>query len=403
MVPDFTPDTLPPRAALPAVGDVPRFPTAGAGQDAGMPPEAQDFTVGVEEEFLLVDPDSRRLVPAADRVVSAATGQGEGDLGHELQLSQIETGTAVCKDLSQLRAELVRLRRLSAAAADRAGYRVAAAGTHPISVVEGSRLTPEPAYLRLERDYQLVAREQVVCGCHVHVGLSDREVAIAVLNRVRPWLGPVLALAVNSPYWLGEDTGYASFRTEIWRRWPMSGTPEPFASRAEYERLVEELLATGAIDAPARIYWDVRPSARFETLEFRVTDACLTVDETVMVAGLVRGLVRAAWEEALAGEPSLVPRAELLSAATWRAARFGIEGELIDLGSCRSVPARELVDTVTARMRPALEELGDWDEVSALVDDVFGRGTAATRQRRAFARAGRLEDVVDFLLAETLP
>ncbi len=368
-----------------------------------MPPDAQDFTVGVEEEFLLVDPDSRRLVPAADRVVSAAGVKGEGDLGHELQLSQIETGTAVCEDLSQLRAELVRLRRLSAAAAERAGYRIAAAGTHPISVVEGSRLTPEPAYLRLERDYQLVAREQVVCGCHVHVGLSDREVAIAVLNRVRPWLAPVLALAVNSPYWQGEDTGYASFRTEIWRRWPMAGTPEPFASRAEYERLVEELLATGAIDAPARIYWDVRPSARFETLEFRATDTCLTVDETVMVAGLVRGLVRAAWEEARAGQPPLLPRAELLRAATWRAARFGIEGDLIDLGVCRSFPAREVVDSLTARLRPALEELGDWDEVSALVRTVFGRGTAATRQRRAFGRAGRLEDVVDLLLAETVP
>jgi carboxylate-amine ligase len=364
--------------------------------------EGEDFTVGVEEEFLLVDPDSRRLVPAADRVVSAAADRGEGDLSQELQLSQVETGTAVCENLSQLRSELVRLRRVSADAAERVGYRIAAAGTHPISVVEGSRLTPEPAYLRLERDYQLVAREQVVCGCHVHVGISDREVAIDVLNRVRPWLAPVLALAANSPYWQGEDTGYASFRTEIWRRWPMSGTPEPFTSRADYERLVEELLATGAIDAPARIYWDVRPSARFETLEFRVTDACLTVDETVMVAGLVRGLVRSAWEESRADEPPLVPRGELLRAATWRAARFGIDGELVDLGTCRSVPARELVDTLTARLRPALEELGDWDEVSAQVDTVFGRGTAATRQRRAFARAGHLEDVVDLLLAETV-
>jgi carboxylate-amine ligase len=368
-----------------------------------MPPEAQDFTVGVEEEFLLVDPDSRRLVPAADRVVSGARAAGQDDLGHELQLSQVETGTAVCEDLSELRGELLRLRRLSADAAERAGYRIAAAGTHPISVVEGSRLTPEPAYLRLERDYQLVAREQVVCGCHVHVGISDREVAIDVLNRVRPWLAPVAALAVNSPFWQGEDTGYASFRTEIWRRWPMAGTPEPFASRAAYERLVEELLATGAIDAPARIYWDVRPSARFETLEFRVTDACLSVDEAVMVAGLVRGLVRAAWSEAMAGEPPLVPRSELLRAATWRAARFGIDGELIDLGTCRSVPARDLVDTLTARLRPALEELGDWDEVTGLVGTVFGRGTAATRQRRAFAGSGRLEDVVDLLLAETVP
>ncbi|HWC10741.1 MAG TPA: glutamate--cysteine ligase [Acidimicrobiales bacterium] len=368
-----------------------------------MPPEVQDFTIGAEEEFLLVDPESRRLVPAADRVVAADNDAGEAEVGHELQLSQLETGTAVCDTLGELRTELVRLRRSSAAAAEGAGYRIAAAGTHPISVIEGSRFTPEPAYLRLERDYQLVAREQVVCGCHVHIGISDRDVAIDVMNRVRPWLAPIAALAANSPYWMGEDTGYASFRSEIWRRWPMSGTPEPLASRAEYDRLVEELLATGAIDAPARIYWDVRPSAKFETLEFRVTDACSTVDETVMVAGLVRGLARAAWDEAKAGEPPVVPRAELLRAATWRAARFGLDGELIDLGACRSVPARELVDTLTARLRPALEDLGDWDEVTAHVDAVFGRGTGATRQRHAFSRAGRLEDVVDFLLAQTAP
>ncbi len=368
-----------------------------------MSPEREDFTIGVEEEFLLVDPDSRRLVPAADRVLPAAPAGGEGTVSHELQLSQLETGTAVCGNLAELRAELVRLRGLTATAAERAGYRIAAAGTHPISVIEGSRFTPEPAYLRLERDYQLVAREQVVCGCHVHVGLADREVAIQVLNRVRPWLAPVLAVATNSPFWMGEDTGYASFRTEIWRRWPMSGTPEPFASWADYQRLVEELAATGAIDAPARIYWDVRPSAKFDTLEFRVTDACLTVDEAVMVAGLVRGLARTAWGEAVAEKPLLAPRSELLHAATWRAARYGLDGDLIDLGICRSVPARELLTTMLDRLRPALEELGDWDEVTAQVDAVFARGTGAARQRRSLARTGRLEDVVDFILAETIP
>lgn len=364
----------------------------------------EDFTVGVEEEFLLVDAESRRLVPRARRVLpraQAAAGPG-GQIEHELQLSQVETGTDVCHSLAAVRAELARLRRAVRTAAEREGCQVASAGTHPLPLPdEGSGVTPKPAYLRLERDYQLVAREQVVCGCHVHVGVADAEVAIQVLNRARPWLPVVRALGVNSPFWMGEDTGYASFRTEIWSRWPTAGTPEVFASRGEYDRLVDDLLRTGAVDDPARIYWDLRPSARFDTLEFRVTDACLRVDETVMVAGLVRALVRTLHGEVGAGDPPVLPRPELLRAASWRAARFGTEGELIDLEAGRSVPAAALVTRLLTVLRPALEEAGEWDEVHHLVERVLAEGTGAMRQRRAFARAGRLEDVVDLVVAET--
>jgi len=378
---------------------------AGHGQTTGVGAEKENFTVGVEEEFFLVDPDSRRLVPRVERVLPRAredVGPGQ-QVDHELQQSQLETGTGVCRTLGELRGELVRLRRSAAAAAERVGCRLVAAGTHPLPFAHEGQVTPEGPYLRLERQYQAVMREQMVCGCHVHVGLVDAGEAIEVLNRSRPWLPVVAALAVNSPFWLGDDTSYASFRTEIWRRWPMSGLPETFASRPEYDALVADLVATGAIDDPARIYWDVRPSARFDTLEFRMADACLTVDETVLVAGLVQALVRTLHAQVLRGDRPAAVRPELLRAASWRAARFGTEGELIDLGGRRSVPAAQAVDAMVAFVRAGLEEVGSWDEVHDLVQRTLRRGTGAMRQRRAFERSGRLVDVVDLVVAETVP
>jgi len=366
--------------------------------------ENENFTVGVEEEFFLVDPDSRRLVPRVERVLPHArdaVGPGQ-QVDHELQQSQIETGTGVCRTVGELRAELVRLRRAAAAAAEQVGCRLAAAGTHPLPFAREGQVTPEGAYLRLERQYQTVMREQMVCGCHVHVGLVDAEEAIEVLNRSRPWLPVVAALAVNSPFWLGDDTSYASFRTEIWRRWPTSGPPGTFASRAEYDALVDELLATRAIDDPARIYWDVRPSARFDTLEFRMADTCLTVDEAVLVAGLVQALVRTLHAQVLRGDPPVAVRTELVRAATWRSARYGLEGDLIDLGARRSVPAAHAVDALVAFVRPGLDEAGSWDEVRDLVHRTLQRGTGAARQRRALERTGRLLDVVDLVVAETV-
>jgi carboxylate-amine ligase len=212
-----------------------------------------------------------------------------------------------------------------------------------------------------------------------------------------------LALAANSPFWLGRDTGYASYRTEIWRRWPMAGTPQEFGSRSEYDALVETLIATGSVGDATKIYWDLRPSARYETLEFRVTDVCLTVDEAVMIAGLARALTRACYGQAVRGEPRARVRPELLRAAKWRAARYGLDADLIDAEQGQAVAAHELIERLLARLRDALEEDGAWDEVSELVRATLRRGNGAARQRAAFARAGSLEEVVGFIVAETLP
>jgi glutamate---cysteine ligase / carboxylate-amine ligase len=361
----------------------------------------EEFTIGVEEEYQIIDARTRELHSRQEHILPEAQERVGEQVTPELYLSQIEIGTPICKTLADVRAQIVRLRGEVIAAAEKTGNRIAAAGTHPFSHWEDQQLTPKARYVGIEQDYQQLAREQLIFGCHVHVGIRDREAAIEVMNRARPWLPVLLALTGNSPFWLGADTGYSSFRTQLWRRWPMAGTPQVFASRAEYDKLIEALVATESITDATKIYWDMRPSVRFETLEFRVTDVCMTVDEAVMVAGLVRALARTCYAEAVRGERIAHARPELLRAAKWRASRYGLDADLIDVQEQRARPALELTNKLLSTLRPALEEHGEWDEIQALVGQTTEGGTGATRQRAAYARSGRYEDVIDLIVEET--
>ena len=366
-----------------------------------MPETTEDFTIGVEEEYQIVDAETRELRSQRARMLPEAQADVGQEVQAELYLSQIEIGTPVCRTIAEVRAELVRLRGGVIAAAEREGKRIAAAGTHPFSHWEDQELTPKARYVGIAQDYQQLAREQLIFGCHVHVGIRDREAVIQVMNRARCWLAPLLALAANSPFWLGADTGYSSFRTEIWRRWPMAGTPRVFSSRAEYDHLIAALVKTESITDGTKIYWDVRPSARFETVEFRVTDVCMTVDEAVMIASLVRALAQTCYAQAIRDEPINHARPELLRAAKWRAARYGLDADLIDTKAERSVPASELIEKFLAYLRPTLEENKEWDETSTLVRETIRRGTGAARQRETFAQRGSFEETVDFIVAQT--
>ncbi len=363
--------------------------------------DREEFTIGVEEEYQIIDRETRELHSRAGRILPEARAAVGDSVTPELYLSQIEIGTPVCRTLDDVRAQLLRLRREVIAAAEREGNWIGAAATHPFSHWADQQLTPKARYIDITQDYQQLAREHLIFGCHTHVGISDREAAIQVMNRARPWLAVLLALAANSPFWLGADTGYASFRTEIWRRWPMAGTPQVFRSRAEFDALVTALVATGSIEDGTKIYWDVRPSARFETLEFRVADVCLTVDEAVMTAGLARALARTCHAEAQRDEPVSHARPELLRAAKWRAARYGLDADLIDVEEGQARPAQQMIEKLLSFLRPSLEEHGEWDEVSALVRETLERGNGATRQREVYARSDSLEQVVDFIVAET--
>jgi carboxylate-amine ligase len=360
-----------------------------------------EFTIGVEEEFLVVDAHTGALLPDGPALLPAARARLGEDVQPELHRSQLEINTPVGETLADVRSGVTNLRRGLAGVVAETGHRLAATGTHPFSDWTDD---PEvhPKYAVVEREYQQLAREQIICGVHVHVGIDDPELAIAVVNGVGPWLSPIVALAANSPFWGGRDTGYASYRTELWRRWPMAGTPAPFADRADYEAVVETLFATGSIDDHARIYWDVRPSAKFPTVEFRVADVGMTVDDTVMVAGLVRALAATVAREDPGTGPAAV-RPELLRAATWRAARYGISADLVDVAEGTARPARDLIGRMLDRLRPALVDLGDWDEVSGLVGRTLVDGTAADRQRRVWAATGDLSAVMDFIVEATVP
>ncbi len=365
-----------------------------------MDPDGASWTVGIEEEYQIIDSATRELCPRSDHLLPRVQPALGEDVQPELYRSQIETASGICRTLTDVRAELVRLRRALLAATS-GGNRIGAAGTHPFSRWNEQSITPKPRYEGIAQTYRQLADELIIFGCHVHVGLDDPEGVIHVLNRVRPWLAPLLALTANSPFWQGQDTGYASYRTELWSRFPMAGPPHLFASRAEYDSLVQALVTTGSIEDASKIYWDVRVPERFATIEFRVTDVCLTVDEAVMVAGLARALARVCYEQALRDEPFPAVRPELLRAAHWRAARFGLDADLIDVAAARAIPAHELIETFLAFVRPGLEAYGDWDEVTAIVRNTLGGGNGATRQRQVYQRAGSVEAVVDFIVAET--
>jgi glutamate---cysteine ligase / carboxylate-amine ligase len=359
------------------------------------------LTLGVEEEYQIVDAATGELLPAAEAVLERARTSLGDAAQHELHRSQVEGGTPVCSTLAEVRTELVRMRRALLGAARDAGCRILAAGTHPISSWRTQEVTPTERYLWLAAEHRRVARETLIFGCHVHVACGDPETTIEVVNRSRPWLPALLALSVNSPFWEGRDTGFSSYRTLVFRRWPTAGAPLPFSGRAEYDRLVGALTRVGAISDPTRLYWDVRPSHRYPTVEFRVSDVCSRIDEAVMIAGLSRAVARTARDEHASGQPVEHVRPELLEAAIWLAARDGLEAELIDPLSARREPAAALVERLLDHVRPALEEHGDVEEVTGLVQETLSAGTGATRQRAALRRRGRISDVVELLLEES--
>jgi carboxylate-amine ligase len=362
----------------------------------------EDYTLGVEEEYQIIDPETRALCPGAEDVMRRARlTLGKEWVVPELRASQLEVLTPVLRTLSEVREELLRLRLGVIEAAQEEDVRIAAASTHPFSHWREQPITAGERYERILERERRMAEEQVVFGFHVHVGLSDREAAVQTMNRAHEWLAPLLALSANSPFWLGEDMGYASYRTQIWGWLPTAGPPGLFSSLAEHDALVRALVATGGAMEANQVYWDMRLPQTLDTLETRVCDVCASIDEAVMLAGLCRALVRTCRERAEAGEPYPEARPEILRAAHWIASRYGLDEKLVDVEAGRLTPAREVIEKLLAFTRPALEEHGDWEEVSTLVGETLKRGNGAVRQRRAYERAGRLEDVVDRLIEET--
>ncbi|MCW2660592.1 MAG: putative glutamate--cysteine ligase 2-2 [Nevskia sp.] len=355
-------------------------------------------TLGAEEEFHLVDLKTRRLTARAPELLAGLTG----DYVAELQSCVIETNSRVIDSLDDLRVELVTHRRVLTEAADRLGMGVVAAGSVPLAVPAEMRVTSTPRYRQMLADYQLLAREQLICGTQVHVGIDDRDEAVAVGHRLSAYLPTLLALSASSPFASdGSDTGYSSMRTLIWQRWPTTGPAAPVQSAEEYDRLVNDLVASGVITDAGMVYFDVRPATRAPTLELRVCDGCPSVDTVVLIAGLFRALVEREVRALRAGRPATLLSPALARAALWRAARSGLEGDLVDVNGPAGRAAAEVVNELVDSLRPQLEDSGDWEIVSESASRALVTGTSSARQRRALRRRGRLTDVVDQLIAET--
>src|SRR6266536_79368 len=362
-------------------------------------------TLGVEEEFHLLQPATGDLVPAARRVLR----RDSTDAGPELQRSIVETATGVHAGLEDLRRDLLDRRRELAEATADIGLAVASVGTVPGSGIHRGRVFPDPRYEWMAAEYRQLVDEQQVCACQVHVSVDDRDLAVHITRRIRAWLPALLAMSASSPCFQGEDTGYASYRTVVVSRWPTVGPPPDFDSAEDYDRAVATLVHSGVISDAGMIYFDARLSARYPTVEIRVADACPSVDDAVLIAALARALVvtaaradatPAAHQRGAAALPES-PQV-LLRAATWRAARSGLDGHLIDPWTFRAVPAAEVVHALLAHVRPVLEERDEWDVVAQLSEALLAHGPSARRQRAVLEGGASPAEMVAGLAAETV-
>lgn len=332
--------------------------------------------MGVEEELLLVSARGDPL-PRSKAVAAGTIGV---DVELELTRAQVEINSPVCQSADELRRELTWARsKLAEAAADEGAWLLAIAA--PPGGMATQLVTKKPRYEEMAARYGLLAREQAVCGCHVHIDVPDKEAAIRVSNHLRPWLPALLALTANSAIYLGQDTGFSSWRSIMWSRWPCSGPPPYFESAEHYDALVAMQIAMGGIMDDRMVYWDVRPCSHLPTVEVRVSDVPLTVDETVLLATLVRALVMTASEDGGLG-PRFEP--EVLRTAYWLAARDGITSNGLEVLKARSIPMTELLGLLQRHVAGALQQLGEADMVAETIQRVLREGNGAVKQRQAF-------------------
>lgn len=349
-------------------------------------------TVGVEEEFILLDPTTGVVVPAAAEVIRES--RSPAHVVAESMRFMVETRTPVCHSLAEVHEAMSTMRLRVAEVASRHGVVTVASGVPPFGMPDPPQVTDEPRYHELARRFPLAMRTNGTCGCHVHVGVATREVAVEALRRLRPWLPPLIALTANSPIWQGEATSWASRRFLLASRWPTTMPAPPACSVEEYDRLVGQAVASGRALDIRSVYFLARLSPRYPTIEIRVADTCLTVDEAVAYAGLVRGLVGTAVDEAATGGPVIPVQQALLRQSCRSAARVGLDGTVTDPQTGSRVPAWELVDALVARVQPSLRAHGDEARVLTTIDRIRAAGGGADRQRRLFQLSSSPGDFV---------
>jgi len=360
-----------------------------------------DFTLGIEEEFQIIDPKTRELRSHITEMID----EGRMILGEqvkpEMHQSMIEVGTGICNNIQEARADLVKLRRTVSALAQTKGLRIAAASTHPFSHWKDQKITPHEHYAALIDEMQVLAESLLIFGMHVHVGVDDREAQIHLMNAARYFLPHLLALSTSSPFWMGTRTGLKSYRSEIFKKFPRTDIPDYFNSYSEFDNYVSLLLKTGCIDKPKKIWWDIRPHPQFPTLEFRICDIPSRVDEVIALAALFQAIVAKLYKLYRMNMGFRLYRRALIQENKWRAVRWGLDGKLIDFGKQIEVPVRGLILELLEFVDDVVDELGSRKELE-YVHKILEGGTSADRQLKTFEQTGDLNAVVDQLIAETM-
>lgn len=367
------------------------------------------FTLGIEEEYLLVDPETRDLAvdPPAELLAACEKRLGSR-VSPEFLKSQIEVGTTTCRNLKQAAEELRELRSTVSEVAATHGLAVIAASTHPFAAWEAQKHTDQERYNLLRRDMEAVARRLVICGMHVHVGLDDDDLRMDLMGQVTYFLPHLLSLSTSSPFWRGENTGLKSYRMAVFDELPRTGLPVTFESWGEYERHLKVLIQAGLIDDASKIWWDLRPSARFPTLELRIPDICTRLQDGLAIAGLYQSLLRMLWRLKRRNQRWRRYSTMLVQENRWRAQRYGVDEGLVDFGLGEIVPYADLLEEIFELVQEDAEALGCWEEVQG-AREILQRGTSAHRQlavHQGELEKGRsseeaLQEVVDFLIRET--
>jgi glutamate---cysteine ligase / carboxylate-amine ligase len=360
------------------------------------------FTIGVEEEFQIVDPHTWELRSHVSELLAAGSRVLGEQMKREMHQSIVEVGTPICEDVPHLHHEMLKIRAELCAAADRAGLAVAASGTHPFSNWIDQVISPGERYEHIVEELQQLARSLLIFGLHVHVAVPDRTTAIDIMNAVRYFLPHLLALSTSSPFWMGRDTGLKSYRTTIFRGFPRTGVPDHFGSWGEYESYVNLLIDLHCIDDGKKIWWDIRPHPTFGTLEFRVCDVPTRVEETVAIAALVQAIVVKLYNLYRQNMGFRLYRRALIEENKWRAARWGLDGRLIDFGKKTEVPMRDLALELLAFVDDVVDDLGSRNHVN-YVRTILEDGTSADRQLKVYRDTGDLKAVVQHVVHETRP
>src|SRR5579863_4518460 len=359
------------------------------------------LTIGIEEEYQTIDPETRDLRSHIDsEIIAKGKMLLKEAVKAEMHQSVVEVGTGICKDIQEASRELKALRLQIVDLAKQNGLRLASAATHPFADWRKQDIYPDERYHIIVQDLKMVARANLIFGLHVHVGVEDRETAIHLMNAARYFLPHILALSTNSPFWLGMDTGLKSYRCKVFDKFPRTNIPDYFPSWGEYESFVNLLVQTKCIDNAKKIWWDIRPHPHFQTLEFRICDIPMRVEETLAIAALIQATVAKLYKLHAANQGFRLYRRALIMENKWRAVRYGLDGKLIDFGKRTEVPVRDLIYEYLHLVDDVVDELRSRREIN-YIHKILEMGTGADRQLRVFKETGDLTKVVDYMISET--